>query len=77
MKKLLIAMLIVLLAIPGCKKDKEDVKQLDFTLTNMTTLMENPKGTLKMQAPECMTKIFRKQTFYFSTMMRLLWSVIS
>jgi hypothetical protein len=51
MKKLLPVALIILAALAGCKKDKEDVKQLDFTLTNMTTLIKKSQGYIKQASP--------------------------
>jgi hypothetical protein len=51
MKKLLPVTLIMLFALTGCKKDKEDVKQLDFTLTNMTTLIGKSQGYIKQASP--------------------------
>lgn len=65
MKKLLIASLIVLLALPGCKKDKEDVKQLDFTLTNMTTLMGKSQGYIKDASPGVYDEDLSETDFIF------------
>lgn len=65
MKKLLIATLIVLLAIPGCKKDKEDVKQLEFTLTNMTTLMGKSQGYIKDASPGVYDENLSETDFLF------------
>jgi|GEM_PF-1423766 hypothetical protein len=51
MKKLLIALCMVFLVFSGCQKDKDEIDQLTFTLTNMTTLINKSPGYIKEASP--------------------------
>jgi hypothetical protein len=65
MKKLLLTSLIVLLAFSGCKKDKEDIKQIEFTLTNMTTLMGKSQDYIKDASPGVYDESLSETDFLF------------